>query len=642
MRMVKALGHVVLAAGVLSACGGGSDGAAVNNSGARGSLIENPPARTASLTAPDFTAQLIASTSGQQLLALATGDQTGHTPLRCGVDIYYIQYGTVGGANEPTTASGAIYVPTGAAAAGCSGPMPLILYAHGTETQRAFNMANILAPVDSTIPEVAALYASNGFIVVAPNYAGFDSSTLAYHPYLNADQQSKDMIDALTAARTAITSGKLFSTVSENGKVFITGYSQGGYVAMATHKAMQALNMPVTAAFTSSGPYALAAQIDFIGYGQTNFGVTGLMPLLTSSYHNSYKGNTAIGDIYNVTGTSFDAYEDAYATGIDSLFPGKVSATTLVFAGLFPSAGFNSVLPTSTEITTGVADSGIPAGLQPTIAATLAGALPSISPIANDPLSAAGFGVNHLWRNTYRVSLLADGLVNPDGIVTITGPVVGSTNPFPTTTALHPLRRAAALNDLRGFIPASTVQLCGGHSDPEVYFQMNTTTMYSIWTSPLVNLPPTIAPPPIDVDPGINIPAVSQAAGLAIAHDIGTGVTDPAVFAADINAAVVAALPPAGFVPNPANPVTLLQAGFVQASGLAVASQINGTSVTGLIQTTGVNPPFTTATLGPQAGAIAQAVGGQVGLVLTAAYHSNLVDPFCHVAALQFFAPISH
>jgi len=638
MRMVKALGHVALAAGVLSACGGGSDGAAVNNSGARGSLIENPPARTASLTASDFTAQLIASTSGQQLLALATGDQTGHTPLRCGVDIYYIQYGTVGGANEPTTASGAIYVPTGAAAAGCSGPMPLMLYAHGTETQRAFNMANILAPVDNTIPEVAALYASNGFIVVAPNYAGFDSSTLMYHPYLNADQQSKDMLDALAAARTAITSGKLFSTASENGKVFLMGYSQGGHVAMATLRAMQALGMPpVTASFTGSGPYALAAQIDLIGLGQVNFGLTGLMPLLTASYHNSYKGNTAIGDIYNVTGTSIDAYEDAYAPGIDSLFPGKVSADTLVFSGLFPSAGWNSVLPTSAEITTGVADSGIPAGLQSAVAAQVAATLPSITPIPNNPLSASGFGVNHLWRNTYRVSLIADGFVNPDGLVPVQTAV-----PFATSTAAHPLRRAAALNDLRGFVPSSTVQLCGGHSDPEVFYPVSTTTMYSFWTSPQVNLPATIAPPPIDVDPGINIPAVSQAAGLAIAHDIGTGVTDPAVFATDINAAVAAALPPSGFVPNPANPVTLLQAGFVQASGLAVASQINGASVTGLIQSTGVSPPFTTATLGPNAGAIAQAVGGQVGLVLTAAYHGNLVEPFCHVAALQFFAPISH
>jgi hypothetical protein len=48
------------------------------------------------------------------------------------------------------------------------------------------------------------MFAAEGYIVVAPNYVGYDTSTLGYHPYLNADQQSKDMIDALTAARSAL------------------------------------------------------------------------------------------------------------------------------------------------------------------------------------------------------------------------------------------------------------------------------------------------------------------------------------------------------------------------------------------------------------------------------------------------------
>ena len=34
------------------------------------------------------------------------------------------------------------------------------------------------------------------------NYAGYDISTLGYHPFLNAAQQSGEMLDILTAART--------------------------------------------------------------------------------------------------------------------------------------------------------------------------------------------------------------------------------------------------------------------------------------------------------------------------------------------------------------------------------------------------------------------------------------------------------
>ncbi|MFX5464662.1 lipase family protein, partial [Acinetobacter baumannii] len=76
---------------------------------------------------------------------------------------------------------------------------------------------------------------AQGFIVVASNYAGYDTSALPYHPYLNADQQASDMVDSLRAAR------KAFPAIGaqDSGKLVISGYSQGGYVAMATQRAMQ-------------------------------------------------------------------------------------------------------------------------------------------------------------------------------------------------------------------------------------------------------------------------------------------------------------------------------------------------------------------------------------------------------------------
>ena len=91
----------------------------------RAALIQDPPLRIASLDAATFGAELGASPSGAQLLQVA-GAPT------CGVDFYYIQYNTVGGKGEATTASGALMVPTGPAAQ-CSGARPIVLYApwHG-------------------------------------------------------------------------------------------------------------------------------------------------------------------------------------------------------------------------------------------------------------------------------------------------------------------------------------------------------------------------------------------------------------------------------------------------------------------------------------------------------------------------------
>src|SRR6202000_1572333 len=120
---------------------------------------------------------------------------------------------------------------------------PIVLYAHGTQTDRAFTMTDLS---NDEALALAALFASQGYIVVAPNYAGYDTSTLAYHPYLVAAQQARDMIDALAAARTALPVASLTLT-KDNGKLFITGYSQGGFVAMATHRAMQAAGLTVTA-----------------------------------------------------------------------------------------------------------------------------------------------------------------------------------------------------------------------------------------------------------------------------------------------------------------------------------------------------------------------------------------------------------
>jgi dipeptidyl aminopeptidase/acylaminoacyl peptidase len=228
-------------------------------------LVYDPPIRVASLTAADFGAQLAAQAAGASLIAVA-GQPA------CGVDIYSIQYNTVGGAGEKTTSSAAMMVPTGTAP-GCSGPRPIVLYAHGTQTDKAADLADIQNPGNAEGALIAAVFAAHGFVVVASNYAGYATSSLPYHPFLNGDQQSKDMIDALTAARTALPHTPSSAT-SDGGKLFVTGYSQGGYVAMATHKALQAAGVAVTASAPMSGPYALEAFGDAIFYGSVDIGST--------------------------------------------------------------------------------------------------------------------------------------------------------------------------------------------------------------------------------------------------------------------------------------------------------------------------------------------------------------------------------
>jgi len=196
MYRFRASFGVAIAAAMLAACGSDSPTAAPSTSTARGTLAISPPLRIASADAATFQAQLSASTLGADLLQI-TGAPT------CGIDFYYIRFWTVGAAKEMTESSGALMVPTGAAPA-CSGPRPIVLYAHGPQFEKAFNIADITDTTNTEGALIAATFAAQGYIVVAPNFAGYDISTLGYFPFLNATQQSGEMIDALAAARTAV------------------------------------------------------------------------------------------------------------------------------------------------------------------------------------------------------------------------------------------------------------------------------------------------------------------------------------------------------------------------------------------------------------------------------------------------------
>ncbi|MEI6600343.1 MAG: prolyl oligopeptidase family serine peptidase [Comamonadaceae bacterium] len=426
------------AALLVAACGGGDGGPLGTQDAkpARGALMQSPPPRITSMTAADFTAILTAKSAS--LLQLAGA------PV-CGVDVQYIKYGTVGGAGEATDASGALMVPTGSNAK-CTGARPIVVYSHGTNITKSYNLANFADDTNPAFSEavlLAAMYAAQGYIVVAPNYAGYDSSSLSYHPYLNADQQSKEMIDILAAAKKALPT--LISPTTASAKLFLTGYSQGGFVAMAAHRAMQAAGIPVTASAPMSGPYALAAQSDATFYGNVNAGGTIFSPMIFTSFQKAY------GNLYTAPS---DIYEAAYATGIETLLPGAYDFTTVVTSGKLPQLALFSNTPP---------------------APAFAAITPPTGTGATDALFAMGFGPNNLIKNSARAAYLADAMANPDGVVP------AFTTGAPSATAKNPIRIAGAKNDLRGWTPAAPVLLCAGNGDPTVFYSLNTGLMKALW-----------------------------------------------------------------------------------------------------------------------------------------------------------------
>lgn len=437
----------------LGGCGGGGSNTAAMLGGGSGSNSPPPPpvatnqrgtlvgtpALADSRSASQLASELDSNTYGQQVLTLAGGT------VACGVDIYHVVYWTVGptssGTSTPIEDSAAIMVPTGSAAQ-CTGARPIVLDGHGSMADQAFNSANLdddpiatMAPVTQSLI-LAAIYAAQGYIVVEPNYAGFDVSTLNYHPYFNADQNSKDMIDALAAAKTALSGG--LASVSYAGKLFVSGYSEGGFVGMATDKALQAADDTVIATALMSGVYAMEAHYDSVFTGKAWTPV----PILVTSYQNAY------GNVYQ---SQSDIYTAPYIAS-----PASVAAE------------FND-----SPLLTG--NSAVDVLLQP----------PTTPPYD------VNFGNPYRITDSYRLSYVEDVAAHPDGAMPPQLPGV----PLASAPG-NALRQDLQLNDMRSWTPQMPMLLCGGHQDETAPYEVNTQTMATYWSAQVANHLVTV----LDVD----------------------------------------------------------------------------------------------------------------------------------------------
>ncbi|MBV8144220.1 MAG: prolyl oligopeptidase family serine peptidase [Gammaproteobacteria bacterium] len=476
---MKARPHLLLllALATIAGCSGSGHSSAPMSSPSgttaqRGALIDNPPTKVATYAPSDLLQLLSGSDVGKVFLQIA------YTP-KCTITVYHLTYDTSDPKGNITPASGALMVPSSTSDSSCTGGRPIVVYAHGTTTNKAFNLADLSVADSGEAVILAVVFAAEGYIVVAPNYLGYDNSTLSYHPYLIAAQQSKEMIDAVTAARAALPTADAPSS-TDGGKLFVTGYSEGGYVAMATHSAMQASGMTVTASAPMSGPYALSAFGDAIFEGEVSASATENVALLAPAYQNVYG---------NIWSNPADIFASPYDTTVPTLLPNTAGLGTLRSEGKFPSVLFSSTPP----------------------APNYAIYTPATTPANLASIFASGFGTDYLITNSYRAAYLEDALMHPDGgFPTLT-------DGLPPASPGNGLRVDLKTNDLRNWSPTAPTLLCGGNSDPTVFF-FNTTLMQNYWTAHA----PATAPVILDIDsaPGTNDPYATLKTEFSVAKGI--------------------------------------------------------------------------------------------------------------------------
>jgi hypothetical protein len=290
--------------------------------------------------------ELVVSFSGNtiknNLIAAHTPGVDANTTVY-GYKAYKIPYTTKDEAGNTVSVSGLMVVPVG---------LPSVVYDtlglslvsddHGTI------FANKEAPsvIASTnnIPSGSSILLTSlgGFVTLQPDYIGFGDSLGHYHPFILKKSLADATIDFIHAAKTFAQNNH----INLNGQLFLTGYSEGGYAAMATLEKIESTGtLHVAMAAPMAGPYTVEGLATTV-LSTPTLSVPSFMANVGYAYAKAYNKNivTVINQPYaSKLGTLFNG--TLTRTEIDP----QLTSTTTGANGLFDSVFVNSVLTNPTN-----------------------------------------------------------------------------------------------------------------------------------------------------------------------------------------------------------------------------------------------------------------------------------------------------
>ena len=247
------------------------------------------------------------------------------------VEMYRISY-EMPFMGEQIWVSGAAFLPSGFNTAEA---YPILVFNHGTTFVRT------AAPsFKDQINNMGYLLSSLGFIVLMPDYVGLGESQIM-HPYCHAESESDcgwSLVQAFTDSQTEF-------DVNHNGNLFISGYSQGGHVAMAMAKDLVPASIEneveLRAVAPLSGPYDMSGvQLPFT-FAEISYSNPAYLFYILKGWNEVY------GDLY----TDFsEICNEPYASIIEPMLNGEYSADEInaqcpeILTNLFPEDLIQEVL----------------------------------------------------------------------------------------------------------------------------------------------------------------------------------------------------------------------------------------------------------------------------------------------------------
>lgn len=236
-----------------------------------------------------------------------------HQP-KCAVEVHSFNYEN-GVLNESSDTefttrqgTGTMLIPYSpdSRSARCRGPLPAVLYLHMKNNRAGYDLAALNDSSNPAYDEaltIAALYASHGYIVVAPHYLSNNGTTRPYITAIDSIVLGNEAVDAYLDAMALLPGMAAGRSVRPSGKLLVTGYGEGAAVATSASSHLDVSGVKVTATSAGSGPYAIPSFNEYalateLGQTEKDPQTQTLLRNLALSFQYSY------GNIYTPTQAS--------------------------------------------------------------------------------------------------------------------------------------------------------------------------------------------------------------------------------------------------------------------------------------------------------------------------------------------------
>ena len=240
--------------------------------------------RVATITAADFNLRMRTAYPNTEL-----------EQLRGALNLYKITYRSVDVKGRDAVLSGLVALPAQGA------PNGLIVFNHGTMVSRKTVPSAYRGEKKAGETQHALIaFGSGGYAIAMPDYIGQGDHRANAHPYPASLTNARAGIDMIEVAREIARRNR----VAVGDQLYVTGYSEGGGVAMGQTRLLEESNDPLhrlTASAPAAGPYDLSGTtMDFMGQRPTDqVGFVLRMYLLGYGIHSLHKNSgVRIGDYF--------------------------------------------------------------------------------------------------------------------------------------------------------------------------------------------------------------------------------------------------------------------------------------------------------------------------------------------------------